>query len=293
MVRRLAAASGGSSLVLLVAACGLDDLTGGAVDAGAADASSTPGADAARDGASATPEAGADGGSAGCAAFPPTVKFCDDFDTGDSTLEKWPLATVDPGSVVEKSAAQSKSAPRAARFRAGAPASVKPSDGIGASLRKTFPDSPPKIRWSFSMIVPEAPKTTGSFVAFAPIAFNVPTGYLDVRLESERNAAGALTTRIQQTIEVAQPYDYIEATLSDPLPVGRWFRVEVNIDVQSHTVSVSFDGKVEATMTLDAKYKPSPFIARAGIHYVSAKNDAPSPVDGWEMFFDDVVVDYD
>ncbi len=290
MVRRFVAVSMGLAGVLAGASCSVGDLTGGTLDGGADAAAAADGSSDAR---ALAPEGGGDGGAGGCASVAPRAKFCDDFDTADTALEKWPIAIVDPGGVVEKSAAQAKSAPRSARFRAGAPGAVKPTDDLGASVRKTFPDAPPKIRWSFAMFVPEAPKTTGSFVAFAPISFTVPDGYLDVRLESERNAAGALTARVQQTIEVAPPYDYIEATLSDPLPVARWFRVEVVLDLQAHTVSVSFDGKVEATMTLDAKYKPAPFSARAGIHYVSAKSDAPSPVDGWELFFDDVVVDYD
>ena len=268
-----------------------NDGSDGGVDANAPDgsgvvdaSSDAPTIDVATDGAA---EAGV-----GCAVLEtrmPAPRFCDDLDRSDAGVASWPISDLADGGVLERVDTFGFSAP--ASLHAKTPSATS-NDYRQAYVRRNRPGTVDRVRYELDAFFPNAPATTGSFIAFANIHFTSATlSYLDVRLEADKLAGGAVTARLQQTIE-GSSNEYIDTPLTDPLPIGRWFHVVIDVDLKTSPAKakVMFDGALQADVQLETVYVPTSVGISFGIRVGTAKGGITGSVDGWEAYFDNAAV---
>jgi hypothetical protein len=283
-------------VALLVACVSTEGLTndGAGTDAGGVDGAivtdggSSEGSSA--DGSTDGPGS-ADAG-VGCAVLmtrTPAPRFCDDLDDSDAGVAGWPLSDLGVGAVFERVETFAHSAP--ASLHAKTPAATE-DDYHYAYVRRNFAGTVDRVRYELDAFFVKAPATTGSFVAFANLHFPSAAGYVDLRLEGDRIATGAVTMRLQQTLEVPAGDRYLDTPLTDPLPIGRWFHIVIDVDLATspHNVKVTFDGMLEADVDLDPVYVPGDVGITFGIRYGSAKGGTVGQTEGWEAYFDNAAV---
>lgn len=230
----------------------LGDLRGGSIDGGQVDGAAT---DASPGPFCATADAA----------------FCDDFDEDDGSFSRWSGRNVPDGATLGL-AASDASPPNAAHFDIVAGA-------VGCSLVKTLLAAPPSsLRYSYDLFVERLDN----------VGFNLspikPTGlskggvlFLDVKIAP---------SFLEQLVTADGGLRIVEHPLAQPIPIGRWTKIEILVSFSAMTAQVTVDGTPALAPTaLDPALQYGVPQVAAGVSYVGPTGD------GVKIAIDDVLVE--
>jgi len=240
----------------------------------------------------ATPvDAGSDGGGDGggsdggrwCASLSPAPMFCDDFDD-QGPLSRWTGEDTRAGATVGRDGTALVSAPNSLLARS--PAAVTPSSAY-VFLDTTATKS--KVRVAYDMRI-DARDQNIAYAEINYIAIDSPVLHFRVymRIGGKPTDNTTITSEVYLADGGIPSHDVV---LSGAPRFDTWTRVGVTVDVAStpHTLSVTLDGKLAATQTLEPNlYAPGPVSVRPGIGYTGY----PTTSD-WRVRYDNVTIDWE
>lgn len=248
----------------------LDGLGGGA------DASEAAAGDA-------SPEAAGDGGSDGgrwCDSLSPAPMFCDDFDD-QGPFTRWTDQNVQNSGALSRDPTAFRSAPNALLSVAAASTTSSPACVF---LQTNATKS--QVHVAYDMQIDARDTSVGyaeiNYIRFATPALNFSV-YL--RVYDDPNSTTTLTSEAYLADGGVPAHD---VGLAGSPRFDTWSRVTVDLDLTSHTLSATVDGKVAATQTLEPDlYAPGPVTVNVGIGYTGH----PSTAD-WDIRYDNVTIDW-
>ena len=260
----------------VLAACGSDSAEAPGVTPAADDAGAPTHEDAQApltDGGAQAPDAG---GFTSCAALAgrPEVRFCDDFEDGDLTND-WTVATGVPANRTTLDLAlEARSGQYAFYAATEAAAQDVPTS---ANLRKTVPGAFTRASLSFAIRMPRTDVGKGALaVATLDVA---PSHFFTLHLRDVLlDVPGADLEESRVTGSLRRP-------LSAALPVDRWTRVAIDLDLAAGRAEVRFDGVTVLAGAEIAKEPGTEANVRVGAVYVVG------PTPKVEVLIDDVLLE--
>lgn len=222
-----------------------------------------------------------------CASRTPVPTFCDDFDheplpgVWDVFHQVGGSLAIDPGAHV--------SAPSSlvARF-----AALTAGQLLDTTLRKrlALPAAPGRTTFELAVqpvIVDAAPGAV--IVIYAVDFLDAAKNRYTLQLTLRQTAGELSVTLGEQSGFVDGGMAYVEHALADPLTVGRWTKIRLDVTrtaPQAATARLTFDGRVELdAVALQVTVNATSIVAALGSTFESL------PSKEWVIRYDDVVVD--
>jgi hypothetical protein len=209
-----------------------------------------------------------------CASYPTPVKFCDDFDEGQSTVgQGWSATDVYPGSTAQIDYTY-YSPP--ASFLSSIDASSAPAS---ARLQEDLPLSTPQVSIQFEALLPQLSGTNFEVCTLHQPVANGTTYGLFYKYQD-----GNLLVYVRSLADDGGEVDYV-GTIGPP--PSSWFHVQIDIEVSEvGTIVVKHDGAVVLNATGVDTSTPSRASMFVELGYYS---DAPFTA---LAHFDNVVIDW-
>lgn len=210
-----------------------------------------------------------------CATLVPAPRFCDDFEDGDLEND-WDVATKFGTS--EGSLDTTRARLSAASFHVAAPALATNMDFGNVHLRRTLISPAPHLTLSFWAFYPKVTIDKG-LLAIATVNVTLTHQFVIYLRDDDATTPGPAFQEIANSITTRHGLTKLPTA-------GAWTHVELSLDLDLGTATLSFDGD----KALDAIPITAETTSEATIRLGAVFATGPS--DAFEANYDDVVLDF-